>query len=286
MPFKNVNGIKMYYQVKGTGIPIIFIHPPLLTCSNFLYQLEQLSEQFEVITFDVRGHGLSETSKEPLSYSLIVEDIVQLLHFLKIKRCYISGYSTGGSVALEAMLSYPEHFYGGILISAMSEVSDIKLKSRIMMAVGLTTIRAKNLLAYAITRGNADIKQTFKQLFRQSKRGNVQNMKQYYQYSLSYNVSEKLQYIQSPQLLIYGDQDKGFHKYAKILHQGLPHNELHFLAGKTHQIPTKAALHMNDLISNWIIEHQRLLCTQNEDFADFDFCNTLKNTEKEFDYLH
>ncbi|MFS1514031.1 alpha/beta fold hydrolase [Chengkuizengella sp. SCS-71B] len=286
MPFKQVNGVKLYYQVKGSGIPIIFIHPPLLTCSNFIYQTQQLSDEFEVITFDIRGHGLSQSSKEPLTFSLIADDIIQLLDFLKIKRCYICGYSTGGTIALEAMLTYPDRFFGGILISAMSEVSDFKLKRRIMMAVGLTSIRAKSFLAYVITRGNADIKPTFKQLYKEAKRGNVKNIKQYYRATLSYNCSSKLKYLQTPQLLIYGDQDKGFHKYANILHKELPNNEIHFLQGKTHQIPTKSALHMNHLITDWIEKHQKELCKQNEDIAYLDFCNMIKESENGIDNFH
>src|SRR5690554_6750965 len=100
-----INGVSMYYHIEGKGIPVLFIHPPLLTSANFLYQ-RQLSEQYQIITFDIRGHGHSESSKTPLTYPLIVNDMIQLLNLLEIEQCYVCGYSTGGSIALEAMLTY------------------------------------------------------------------------------------------------------------------------------------------------------------------------------------
>ena len=67
------------YSVKS--IPIIFIHPPLLTSANFIYQMEDLSRNYQVITFDMRGHGRSSYSTRAITYELIVEDI-SLIHAL------------------------------------------------------------------------------------------------------------------------------------------------------------------------------------------------------------
>lgn len=57
MPILEVDESTLYYTVKGKGIPIIVIHPPVLSSINFIYQLEGLSRYFQVITFDIRGHG-------------------------------------------------------------------------------------------------------------------------------------------------------------------------------------------------------------------------------------
>ncbi len=79
MPLENINGTVLHYIVKGEGIPIIFVHPPLLTGANFRYQQVQLSDEFKVITFDIRGHGQSGRSLVPITYSIIAEDIKQLM---------------------------------------------------------------------------------------------------------------------------------------------------------------------------------------------------------------
>lgn len=121
MPTAYINGTDLYYEKRGDGFPIIFIHPPLLTSANFRYQQVQLAGQFTVITFDIRGHGRSGASEALVTYDLIVEDMLRLLDHLSIPEAYVCGYSTGGSIALEAMLTHPDRFTGGILVSAMSE---------------------------------------------------------------------------------------------------------------------------------------------------------------------
>ncbi len=86
MPMLDVKDSSLFFHVKGEGIPIVFIHPPVLTGMNFLYQVEKLSNVFKVITFDIRGHGRSQVSKQPLTYSLIAEDTKSLLDHLDINR--------------------------------------------------------------------------------------------------------------------------------------------------------------------------------------------------------
>ncbi|CAM3426272.1 alpha/beta fold hydrolase [Marinicrinis lubricantis] len=258
MPMIDVNGIKLHYHLKGRGLPILFIHPPLLTSENFNYQLEQLSDQFTVVVFDIRGHGHSEASAAPITYTLISSDIQQLMNALNIKKCYLAGYSTGGGIALDAMLTYPDRFYGGILISAMSEVSDPWLKFRISMAERMCDMKAKKLLSWAISYGNADMDITYRNLMESALKGNLENMKQYYSISKQFCCTDSLRYLKIPQLLVYGEKDKAFHRYAKMLKKELPSSQLYYIRGLRHQLPTKAPYKLNGLIRKWITEHQEM----------------------------
>jgi pimeloyl-ACP methyl ester carboxylesterase len=252
MPFAQINGTTMHYHSKGSGLPIIFVHPPLLEGNNFIYQLEQLSDSYQIITFDIRGHGQSRYSELPITFQLLAQDICTLLEFLKIKKACICGYSTGGSVALETILSYPDRFYGGILLSAMSEVSDPVLKSRFWASIYASEFQAKRFLTAAITWGNANSFQTFKKLYSASIKGDIRNPKQYYRRGMTYNCTQSLKYIRVPMLLLYGEKDSGFHKYAKILKNHLPFSTLYFIKNAKHQLPTKWSGPMNELIRQWI----------------------------------
>ena len=95
--------------------------------------MKELSNDFQVIAFDIRGHGRSSCSKQPLTYPLIAEDIERLLDHLNIPKAFICGYSTGGTIALEFLLSKAERAWGGIVI----EVSDWVLKNKIGLAIPL-----------------------------------------------------------------------------------------------------------------------------------------------------
>ena len=134
MPIAKINGISLHYHVKGEGVPILFIPPPLLTRAVFQYQTAQLSGSFKVVTFDLRGHGMSGAGETPITYSLLGEDIKQLMDFLELPRAFICGYSTGASIALDLLLTFPDRFHGGILLSGMSEADDPYLRGRIAVA--------------------------------------------------------------------------------------------------------------------------------------------------------
>ncbi|GMA59568.1 hypothetical protein GCM10025859_59350 [Alicyclobacillus fastidiosus] len=121
MPTKMINGVNLYYIARGQGVPIILIHPPVLTSISFAAQLQELSKEYRTIAFDIRGHGKSQGSKDAISYPLIASDIKELMNSLQIDKAYLCGYSTGGSVVLEFLLRYPDRAYGGIVVGGISE---------------------------------------------------------------------------------------------------------------------------------------------------------------------
>lgn len=254
MPMLNLeDGCRLHYSVSGKGTPIVLIHPPVITSVIFTYQIEALSEDFQIITFDIRGHGQSDSSDRPISYPLIVEDIHKLLNHLQIQEAYIGGYSTGGSIALEFLLTYPDRALGGILISSMPNVNDDYLRNKIGVGIKLAEAGAKGFLAWTISFSNSDTKNIFQKMFNEARKGDIHNIAQYFRCSQQYNCTGKLTEISLPVLLVYGNKDTSFHQYAKLLHEKLPNNELKFIQ-ENHRIPTKSAPELN--------ERMRQFCTK------------------------
>ncbi|KGE17309.1 alpha/beta fold hydrolase [Paenibacillus wynnii] len=248
-----INGYSMYYTDRGQGTAILFIHPPVLTSLNFQYQIQELSGKFRTVSFDIRGHGKSEASKKEITYPLIVEDIRQLMAELKIEKAFLCGYSTGGSVVLEFLLTYPELASGGIVIGGMSEVSDSRLRNKILLGTTLAKFGAVGKIALSVAWTQANTKLSlFRSLFNDAKKGNPKNVEQYYHYSLHYNCTAHLGNIHQPVLLVYGEKDTLFHPYAQLLHQRLPKSELVFVKATKHQIPTKAGAKLNELIEQFV----------------------------------
>jgi len=242
----------MHYIDYGKGHAILFIHPPVLTSLNFTYQVQGLSPYFRTITFDIRGHGKSHSSVDKVTYPLIVEDIKQLMDHLSIGKIFLCGYSTGGSIVLEFLLTYPDRAMGGIVIGGMSEVSDWRLKNKISLGIVFSKIGAIGTIALSTAWTQAKNFSLFHKLYNDSKTGNAKNAKEYYTYSLKYNCTSKLGEINLPVLLVYGGKDKTFHPYAKMLHQRLPQSELVFIENVDHRIPTKASETLNELIKSFV----------------------------------
>ncbi|WP_067724875.1 alpha/beta fold hydrolase [Oceanobacillus damuensis] len=252
MPMLDMEDSSLYYSVKGSGTPILFIHPPVLTSANFHYQREELSRYFQVITFDIRGHGKSPHSSQTITYPLIARDMEKILDHLGIEKAFLCGYSTGGSIVLEFMQTFKERSLGGIVIGGMSETRHLLLKYLIRIGIVAANSGAVSLLAYLAALSNADSLKLFKMMVTESRKSSAENIEQYYRYILKYNCTDQLGSIDLPVLLVYGMNDKPFHSYAKLLEEKLPQQELVFIDQVMHQIPTKASPELNNLIKSFI----------------------------------
>jgi pimeloyl-ACP methyl ester carboxylesterase len=256
MPSAQLNGVNIFFEKMGQGTPIILVHPPVLSSISFLHQMEGLSRNFLTVRFDIRGHGKSQASLQPITYSLIVDDIKQLMDHLKINEAYLCGYSTGASIVLEFLLTHPNRALGGILVGGMSEIHDFRLAFRIRLGIATTRIGAVLPLALLLSRSNSDTKRLMWKTYQESRLGNPKNMEQYYRASLHYNCTDRLPLIHQPVLLVYGVEDTGFHSYGRLLRSRLPNSELTFVQNVRHQIPAKAAHVLNESIEQFVKTHE------------------------------
>ncbi len=252
MPVANISGCLLHYIDRGEGTALVFIHPPVLTSLNFIYQIQGLSPIFRTIAFDIRGHGHSRPSQEPVTYPLIVEDIRMLLDRLNIQKCFLCGYSTGGSVVLEFLLTHPDRAWGGIVVGGMSEVNEWRLRNKIGLGVTFSKMGAIGMIAFSNAWGQAKKFSLFRKLFAEARKGSAENAEQYYRYSLAYNCTSRLHKIRLPVLLVYGEKDKLFHPYADLLHRELPDSKLVYIKNTDHRIPTKAPGPLNELIKTFV----------------------------------
>jgi pimeloyl-ACP methyl ester carboxylesterase len=105
--YVQVNGLTMYYETHGSGIPVVLLHGGMETCQMWVELLPFFSEGFQLITPDSRGHGRTDNPSGKFSYPLMAIDIVGLIQALDLKQPFVAGYSDGGQVALELAISYP-----------------------------------------------------------------------------------------------------------------------------------------------------------------------------------
>ena len=103
--FAEVNGTRLFYDVKGTGEPLVLISGGSLDIRLWDEQFEAFKQDRQVIRYDARGIGRSDVPKGPFSH---YQDLYALLQFLGIQQADVLGFSFGGGVALDFTLIYPE----------------------------------------------------------------------------------------------------------------------------------------------------------------------------------
>jgi pimeloyl-ACP methyl ester carboxylesterase len=115
--YADVNGIKLYYEVQGTGHPLILLHGGLGATSMFGPNLPALAKGRQVIAVDLQGHGRTADIDRPISPELMAGDIAALIKHLKLERPDVMGYSLGGGVAFFVALRHPDLVGKLILVS-------------------------------------------------------------------------------------------------------------------------------------------------------------------------
>lgn len=106
--FADVNGTKLWYEACGSGNPIVFIHGNFGDLRHWDFQIEPLSDDFQIIRYDVRGYGKSAIP-DTVEYYRDCDDLKALLDYLKIERANICGVSMGSGIAVDFALAYPEN---------------------------------------------------------------------------------------------------------------------------------------------------------------------------------
>lgn len=106
--YAEINGLKMYYEIHGSGEPLVLLHGSFGTVEGWATVLPTLAKTRKVIVVELQGHGHTGDIDRPLSYGQVAEDTAALLQQLKIKRADIFGYSMGGGVALALVIKHPD----------------------------------------------------------------------------------------------------------------------------------------------------------------------------------
>src|SRR6266513_5520577 len=115
--FAEVNGIKLYYEIHGTGRPLILLHGGLGAIEMFGPNLPALAQGRQVIAVDLQGHGRTADIDRPLSVALMADDIAALIKHLGLASADVMGYSLGGGVALQTAIRHPEVVRKLVLVS-------------------------------------------------------------------------------------------------------------------------------------------------------------------------
>ncbi len=257
VPTMRVNGVQLHYFDQGAGVPVLFIHPPMIGAVSFAFQVQGLRHKCRVVGFDIRGQGMSEPGSDRLKYQTIVNDAVALLDALAIDKAVVCGYSTGVTVAMKAMMQYADRFSAGIFVSGMSEVSDFLVKREIQLGVQLARIEAMGLLAYGLALVNTGYRPLQQAMYRAGRHSHPVRVEQYLAESLTHNCTRHLGDIKQPVLLVYGGKDRLFRPYGRILARNLPNATSVLIPGMTHQLPGRAPTLLNRAIAEFAARGDR-----------------------------
>jgi pimeloyl-ACP methyl ester carboxylesterase len=231
MPKAKVNDIRMYYEVKGKGFPLMMINGLGGNMEGWDPRLvEGLSKHFKLVLFDNRGAGRTDLSKGEYTIRLFADDTAGLISALGIPKAHILGISMGGMIAQELAINYPQKVSKLILCSTSSQPSYSKEGSRVLEAMSQSSIEelTKLILSFPFTldypqdllkqnpvvvfgqtsefvKENPDLA---KLLLQRKHPTSQEGFRRQYDAVLGFNTQARLQQIRVPTLVLQGKKDR------------------------------------------------------------------------------
>ena len=126
--FAPIGDVQMYYEVQGTGDPILFIHGGggSVHASWPTEYAGDLSRNFMVIMADSRGQGSSTDGAGPITFGRIASDAIRLLDHLGVARAHVVGHSSGAIAGLHLLVDFPDRIKTATLLAGAYHVDNYR----------------------------------------------------------------------------------------------------------------------------------------------------------------
>ena len=155
MPYANNQGVRIYYEVEGHGPPLVLAHGmggggDLNAWRNTGYS-NALKDDFQLILYDIRGHGRSDKLNEVSAYgSNAVDDVVTVLDSMGIAKAHFFGYSMGASAGFKQAINHADRFYSFILGGMTPGPWPEEMVKAVNISIELTKLRRTDPEAYFV----------------------------------------------------------------------------------------------------------------------------------------
>jgi 3-oxoadipate enol-lactonase len=258
--YVNVDGGKLFYEVAGKGENIVLLHDGMVNCYIWDEQFPVLARNYRVIRYDRRGYGKSSDPQVKYSH---IDDLNQVFLQLKVDKAVIFGMSSGGGLAINFALTYPEKVKGLVLVGSVvsgfgytshmdsrggnfnrSEFSDpLKLRKYFVLDD-----------PYEIYSGNKKAKEKVMSLLPYFGRDNTIPTKP------PEKIAVKcLSEIKVPALILVGEYDiPDVHAHAGAINAGIQNSKREIIPNSGHLIPIEQPGLFNESVLNFLgkLSHQ------------------------------
>ena len=260
MPKIKSNNINLYYEVNGKGQPLLFIHGLGSSSQDWELQVNEFSKTYQVITFDLRGHGRSDKPAGPYSLAMFAADTAGLLKSLDVKSAHVVGLSLGGGIAFQLAIDFPALVKTMVIVNSAPEMVVRTFKDRVRVWQRFAIVRLLGMrkmgevLSKRLFPKNEH--ETLRELFVESW---AKNDSRAYQAAMramvGWSVTDKLGSIKCPALIITADQDYTSvalkEEYTKLL----PNAQLVVIPDAHHATPVEQPDLFNTVLMDFIVKH-------------------------------
>jgi 3-oxoadipate enol-lactonase len=252
--YVNVDGGKLFYETAGKGENIVLLHDGMVNRQIWDFQFPELAKNYRVIRYDRRGYGKSTDPQVQYSH---IDDLNQVFIQLKVDKAIVFGMSSGGGLAINFALTYPEKVKGLVLVGAV--VSGFGYTSHMTTRGGnfnpaeySDPVKVNKYFImddpYEIYSGNIKAKEKVMKLLPYLGRDNSVPTRPADKVAVKY-LSE----IKVPTLILVGEYDiPDVHAHAGVINAGIQNSKREIIPKSGHLIPIEQPGLFNEAVYSFL----------------------------------
>ncbi|MEP7293986.1 MAG: alpha/beta hydrolase [Chloroflexota bacterium] len=232
--YASVNDLEMYYEIHGTGAPLVVVHGSFMSTGTMSGLVQPLAATRQVIAVDLQAHGRTADRDLPLNYAQMADDVAALLDVIGVGKADVFGYSMGGAVAQQVAIRHPERVNKLVLLSTAFSLDGWYPE----VIAGIAQITPQVF-------AGSPIESEYQRIAPQPEHFPALVKKVVALNSESFNWSAEIAGLQSPALIMLGDSDGVRPEHAAEMfrlfgggvfgdYAGLPKSRFAVLPGATH----------------------------------------------------
>jgi 3-oxoadipate enol-lactonase len=257
MPLLDIGDIKLNYQIAGEGDPLLLIHGLGSSGGDWELQVYYFSSRYKVITFDLRGHGMSGKPPGPYSVKLFAEDSARMLSSLGCSPAHILGVSLGGMVGFQMGIDHPEAVRSLVIVNSTPDLVPRNLKDRLWIWQRYLVIKLLGMRKLGEMLGNrffpkpeqGELREIFIERWAENhKPSYLEAMKAV----VGWSVYNQLGEIKAPTLVIGSDGDYFPTEHKEDYVKRIPRGRLEIVKEARHALPAEKPGEFNRLVDDFL----------------------------------
>ena len=227
----NTRGLNMYYEIYGTGAPLLIIHGNGGSIKDFSKQIPYFSKEYKVILADSRAQGKSIDPGDSLDYNLMADDLNALLNHLKLDSCFVIGWGDGGINGLLLAMRHPEKVKKLAVTGANLWPDSTAVEPSLFHWLAGLVDSLKRV------HQTPEIKNQYKLIEMMTREPNI--------------TLQQLHTIKCPTLVIGGDHDALLPRHTLLIAENIPQSYLWIIPNSGHSTPINYSKQFNENINDF-----------------------------------
>lgn len=257
MAHLRVGDVSLYYEMRGQGEPLLLIHGLGSSSRDWEYQVPFFARDYEVVVYDVRGHGQSDKPPGPYSVPLFTRDLAGLIEGLEIAPAHVVGISMGGMIGLELVVDRPDLVRSLVVVNSVPDMTvrtwrqRFEVWQRLLVAPLLGMERVGEVLGQRLFPKveQGELRELFTERWAEN---DPRAYREAVKAIVGWTVDQHLASIACPVLVVSGDHDYSTVEFKAAYAARIPRGELVVIEDSGHGTPVDQPEAFNQAVAAFL----------------------------------